>query len=41
VDIILDGIQANINFTADGQLKTDIATTFKTKQELASTTAWP
>jgi len=34
VDLKLDSIQAKINFGADGQLKTDMATTFKTKQEL-------
>jgi hypothetical protein len=34
VDLKIDSIQAKINFAADGQLKTDIATTFKTKQEL-------
>lgn len=34
VDLKIDGIQAKISFAADGQLKTDIATTFKTKQEL-------
>lgn len=36
VDCIIDGIQAKINFTADGQLKTDVATTFKTKNEIGA-----
>ncbi len=36
VDIKIDSIQAKINFAADGQLKTDVATTFKTKQELGA-----
>jgi hypothetical protein len=36
VDCKIDGIQAKINFSADGQLKTDIATTFKTKNELGA-----
>lgn len=36
VDLLINSIQAKINFAADGQLKTDIATTFKTKQELGA-----
>lgn len=34
VDCKIDAIQAKINFGADGSLKTDAATTFKTKMEL-------
>jgi hypothetical protein len=36
VDCKIDGIQAKINFGADGALKTDVATTFKTKNELGA-----
>lgn len=36
VDCVIDGIQAKINFAADGSLKTDPATTFKTKNELGA-----
>lgn len=36
VDLKIDSIQAKITFGADGQLKSDIATTFKTKQELGA-----
>ena len=36
VDCKIDGIQAKINFSADGQLKTDVATTFPTKNEIGA-----
>lgn len=35
-DCKIDSIQAKINFGADGSLKTDVATTFKTKNELGA-----
>ncbi len=36
VDCVIDAIQAKINFGADGSLKTDISTIFKTKTELGA-----
>ncbi len=36
VDCVIDAIQAKINFGADGSLKTDIGTIFKTKTELGA-----
>ncbi len=36
VDCVIDAIQAKINFGADGSLKTDVSTTFKTKNEIGA-----
>ncbi len=36
VECVIDAIQAKIAFGADGSLKTDVATTFKTKNELGA-----
>lgn len=36
VDCVIDAIQAKINFGADGSLKTDVSTIFKTKNEIGA-----